>query len=111
MATNRLSPPSKSEDADSEHTTEPTNMIYQELSGKQGPTDSHAISQIDPDEEGLVQKAGKTKAVSDIGWGQSPAAIEQRIMPGLSNEDLWLLIRRFDKVCRLKSCLLINCAE
>lgn len=54
MATNRLPPPSRSGDGDGKHTIKPTSMIYQELSEKQEPTDSHAISQIDTDEKGLV---------------------------------------------------------
>ncbi|RHZ62962.1 DUF3292 domain-containing protein [Aspergillus thermomutatus] len=64
----------------------------------QGPTDSHVLSQVEPEEEakGLAQKAGVTNDVSDIGWGESDE-IEERIVTGLSNEDLWMLIRRFNK--------------
>ncbi|EDP52475.1 conserved hypothetical protein [Aspergillus fumigatus A1163] len=63
-----------------------------------GPTDSHVLSQVKPEEEdrGLAQKAGVTNDVSDIGWGESDK-IEERIVTGLSNEDLWMLIRRFNK--------------
>ncbi|EAW09845.1 DUF3292 domain-containing protein [Aspergillus clavatus NRRL 1] len=63
-----------------------------------GPTDSHILSQVEPEEEakGLAQKAGVTNKVSDIGWGESDE-IEERIVTGLSNEDLWMLIRRFNK--------------
>ncbi|KAI9367464.1 hypothetical protein BJX61DRAFT_528349 [Aspergillus egyptiacus] len=62
------------------------------------PTDSHLHSTWSPDEEdkGLAHKAGETNDVSDIGWGRSDV-IAERIVPGLSNEDLFLLIRRFDK--------------
>lgn len=69
-----------------------------------GPTDSHVLSQVKPEEEdrGLAQKAGVTNDVSDIGWGESDK-IEERIVTGLSNEDLWMLIRRFNKVCLLSS--------
>ncbi|KAL4796699.1 hypothetical protein BDV19DRAFT_360273 [Aspergillus venezuelensis] len=67
-----------------------------------GPTDSHVLSQVSPSaddelhERGLAHKAGETEEVSDLGWGQSDD-IHERIVPGLSNEDLFLLIRRFDK--------------
>ncbi|GIC87182.1 DUF3292 domain-containing protein [Aspergillus udagawae] len=63
-----------------------------------GPTDSHVLSQVEPEEEakGLAQKAGVTNDVSDIGWGDSDK-IEERIVTGLSNQDLWMLIRRFNK--------------
>jgi hypothetical protein len=69
-----------------------------------GPTDSHVLSQVEPEEDakGLAQKAGVTNDVSDIGWGESDK-IEERIVRGLSNEDLWMLIRRFNKVCLLSS--------
>ncbi|KAL2870158.1 DUF3292 domain-containing protein [Aspergillus lucknowensis] len=64
----------------------------------QEPTDSHAISQVKPEEgpRGLVHKAGESEGISDIGWGKSDI-IEERIIPGISNEDLFLLIRRFNK--------------
>ncbi|KAL4803079.1 hypothetical protein BDV18DRAFT_163604 [Aspergillus unguis] len=63
-----------------------------------GPTDSHILSQTNPDDEvkGLAHKAGETEQVSDIGWDQTDLLAE-RIVPGLSNEDLFLLIRRFNK--------------
>ncbi|KAF7590117.1 hypothetical protein BBP40_003230 [Aspergillus hancockii] len=59
-----------------------------------GPTDSHALSQVDQDEKGLAQQAGATDEVTDLGWEQSP---QGQIVAGLSNEDLWMLIRRFNK--------------
>ncbi|KAL2827384.1 hypothetical protein BDW59DRAFT_179151 [Aspergillus cavernicola] len=64
----------------------------------QGPTDSHLLSHVEPDEgaKGLAHKAGETEHVSDIGWGES-GTLQERIVPGLSNEDLFLLIRRFNK--------------
>ena len=65
---------------------------------KDSPTDSHEISKIKQDEKGLAQKAGDNKEVSDIGWSQEPVEIEEQIVHGLSNEDLWMLIRRFDQV-------------
>ncbi|CAG8233259.1 unnamed protein product [Penicillium salamii] len=69
-----------------------------------GPTDSHILSQVDQDEKGLVQKAGETAEISNIGWGHSPDQIEEPLVAGLSNEDLWMLIRRFDKqVYRVKA--------
>lgn len=66
-----------------------------------GPTDSHILSQVEQDEKGLSQKphVGPIDNTSDIGWGASPHEFEKRIVSGLSNEDLWMLIRRFNKVC------------
>ncbi|PKY08535.1 hypothetical protein P168DRAFT_286645 [Aspergillus campestris IBT 28561] len=64
-----------------------------------GPTDSHILSQVEQDEKGLAQKphVGPIDNTSDIGWGASPLEFEKRIVSGLSNEDLWMLIRRFNK--------------
>ncbi|KAL3461196.1 hypothetical protein BJX64DRAFT_300208 [Aspergillus heterothallicus] len=69
-----------------------------DANGVEGPTDSHTLSKFSPDDEakGLAHKAGETDEVSDIGWGKSDI-IAERIVPGLSNEDLFLLIRRFNK--------------
>lgn len=64
----------------------------------EGPTDSHVLSQIDQDEKGLSQMASETTEITNIGWDESPNLIEEPLVAGLSNEDLWMLIRRFDKV-------------
>lgn len=62
-----------------------------------GPTDSHVLAQIEQDEKGLAQK-DDTAETTDIGWERSGEQIEESLVGGLSNEDLWMLIRRFDKV-------------
>ncbi|KAJ5384545.1 hypothetical protein N7517_002456 [Penicillium concentricum] len=62
-----------------------------------GPTDSHVLSQVEQDEKGLSQKAGDTASITDLGWDAPPDSIEEPLVAGLSNEDLWMLIRRFDK--------------
>lgn len=64
-----------------------------------GPTESHVLSRVEQDEKGLSQKAGHTAEITNIGWGESPDTIDGPLVAGLSNEDLWMLIRRFDKVC------------
>ncbi|KAJ5960386.1 uncharacterized protein N7479_007536 [Penicillium vulpinum] len=62
-----------------------------------GPTDSHVLAQVEQDEKGLSQKAGDTPEITNLGWDESPDFIEDSLVAGLSNEDLWMLIRRFDK--------------
>ncbi|GLA69221.1 hypothetical protein AtubIFM55763_008404 [Aspergillus tubingensis] len=62
-----------------------------------GPTDSHVLSKVDQDEKGLAQKAGQTDTVTDVGWNQHPDELDEQIVSGISNEDLWMLIRRFNK--------------
>ncbi|KAL4973929.1 hypothetical protein BDW66DRAFT_140986 [Aspergillus desertorum] len=66
-----------------------------------GPTDSHILSQTKPadhEAKGLAHHAGEVEPgeISDIGWGSSET-VQERIVPGLSNEDLFMLIRRFNK--------------
>lgn len=56
----------------------------------QGPTESHVISKTQVEGQ-------ETKEISDIGWGQE-FEIDGQITPGLPNEDLWMLLRRFDQV-------------
>ncbi|OOF99961.1 hypothetical protein ASPCADRAFT_161319 [Aspergillus carbonarius ITEM 5010] len=62
-----------------------------------GPTDSHVLSKVDQDEKGLAQKAGDTDTITDVGWDQPPEDIDEKLVSGLSNEDLWMLLRRFNK--------------
>lgn len=73
--------------------------LTKDLEFPEGPTESHVLSQVEQDEKGLSQKAGDTAEITNIGWGESPDAIEEPLVAGISNEDLWMLIRRFDKVC------------
>ncbi|KAJ5643654.1 uncharacterized protein N7484_006161 [Penicillium longicatenatum] len=63
----------------------------------EGPTDSHVLSQVEQDEKGLSQQAGNAAEITDLGWSQPSKHFQQPIIGGLSNEDLWMLIRRFDK--------------
>jgi hypothetical protein len=69
----------------------------EKLPTPEGPTDSHVLSQVEQDEKGMIQKAGDTPDITDVGWNNLADNTEQ-LIAGLSNEDLWMLIRRFDKV-------------
>ncbi|CAI7661051.1 unnamed protein product [Penicillium bialowiezense] len=70
----------------------------------EGPTDSHVLSQVEQDEKGLAQKAGETAEITNIGWGEHADHVAEPLVAGLANEDLWMLIRRFDKqVYRVKA--------
>ncbi|KAJ5918828.1 hypothetical protein N7454_009972 [Penicillium verhagenii] len=72
------------------------NGIGESLS-PEGPTDSHILSQVEQNEKGLSQQAGITSDITDLGWNQPSHHFDEAIVAGLSNEDLWMLIRRFDK--------------
>lgn len=67
-------------------------------SAPEGPTDSHFLSQIKPDEKGASQLGGDSTEIIDLGWTKPVEHIDERLIAGLSNEDLWMLIRRFDRV-------------
>jgi hypothetical protein len=50
-----------------------------------------------------TENRGSTESVNqrqqNIQWKPSSRTVEETLAEGLSNEDLWLLIRRFNKVC------------
>jgi hypothetical protein len=62
------------------------------------PSMSHELANADYDEKGAAQSNyGKAEA-RDIGWQSHPADVPSPLVAGLSNEELWTLIRRFNKV-------------
>ncbi|KAJ5399039.1 hypothetical protein N7465_009528 [Penicillium sp. CMV-2018d] len=85
-------------------TSKADNNLTRDPDIPKGQTESHVLSRVEQDEKGLSQKAGNTAEITNIGWGESPDAIDEPLVAGLSNEDLWMLIRRFDKqVYRVKA--------
>ncbi|KAJ0121908.1 hypothetical protein J7T55_002418 [Diaporthe amygdali] len=62
----------------------------------EGPSLSHELATTDPEEKGLAQQAHEDE-VLDLGWSQKKQEISQPLVGGMDNEELWLLIRRFDK--------------
>jgi hypothetical protein len=60
-------------------------------------TDSHALAHADHDLKGAAQIAGQTEDVTDLGWRSSPKDIDN-LVGGLPNEELWTLVRRFNRV-------------
>lgn len=70
-----------------------------ELPGELEDTDSYDLAQEEePEASGPLRRASTGKSL-DIRWRPSSRTVEETLTPGLSNEDLWLLIRRFNKVC------------
>ncbi|KAL9601571.1 MAG: hypothetical protein Q9219_002405 [cf. Caloplaca sp. 3 TL-2023] len=59
------------------------------------PTDSHALANADHDEKGAAQVNEHDK-VKDLGWNEHPKEVPD-LVGGLDNEDLWTLVRRFNK--------------
>jgi hypothetical protein len=65
-------------------------------------TESHALATANHDEKGAAQLVGQEgrSEVKDLGWTErhSIANVPNPLVGGLKNEDLWILVRRFDKV-------------
>ena len=62
------------------------------------PTESHELANADHEEKGAAQlDLGQTE-VRDLGWNESPSDVPNPVVGGLPNEELWTLIRRFNKV-------------
>jgi hypothetical protein len=78
-----------------------TNPEKQETSaGLTGePTLSHALAVDDHDDKGLAQQ-NHNEEVVDLGWNEKKHDIAAPLVGGMDNEELWLLMRRFDKVSR-----------
>ncbi|KAI0803485.1 hypothetical protein GGR55DRAFT_700028 [Xylaria sp. FL0064] len=60
------------------------------------PTLSHSLAMGDHDEKGVVQHP-REEEVADLGWNKQKENIPAPLVGGIGNEDLWLLIRRFNK--------------
>lgn len=63
---------------------------------REEPTLSHSLAMDDHDEKGFVQHP-RDEEVVDLGWNEKKENIPAPLVGGLGNEDLWLLIRRFNK--------------
>jgi hypothetical protein len=61
------------------------------------PTLSHTIAQADHFEKGAAQEHHGQEVI-DVGWNEDPGLIENPLIGGIKNEDLWVLVRRFNKV-------------
>lgn len=70
------------------------------------PTESHALAieaakATHPAEAGAAQIEHEEEVV-DLGWNEPKEHVARPLVGGLSNEDLWLLVRRFNKVSRVE---------
>jgi hypothetical protein len=77
-------------------TTDPEQVeISHSLAEK--PTISHELAMAEPEEKGAAQIEHEAEVI-DLGWNENPKDISNPLVGGLSNEDLWVLVRRFNKV-------------
>lgn len=61
------------------------------------PTLSHALATDDHEEKGAAQMDHDHEDVADLGWHKKKDGMPDPLVGGLDNEELWLLIRRFNK--------------
>ena len=62
------------------------------------PTESHALATQEPEVKGAAQREHGESEVKDLGWDENPEHIPGPLVGGLPNDDLWVLVRRFNKV-------------
>lgn len=69
------------------------------IPGELDDTDSYDLAQVESEESGAVQSVtSDNHKLLRTQWKPSSRTVEESLAAGLSNEDLWLLIRRFNKV-------------
>ncbi len=61
------------------------------------PSESHALATADHDVQGAVQQGLQEGEVRDMGWGNNAKDVPTPLVGGLPNEELWTLVRRFNK--------------
>ena len=68
-------------------------------SASNAPSDSHAlaIESADHDIKGAVQQNHEAGEVRDMGWNDHPKDVPSPLVAKLPNEELWTLVRRFNK--------------
>jgi len=76
--------------------TEPSGTMVANRMEEQ-PTESHALAMAHHQGQGAAQ-VNHDEQVVDLGWNEEPGNIANPLIGGLSNEDLWVLVRRFNKV-------------
>jgi Protein of unknown function (DUF3292) len=64
---------------------------------EQKPSESHALATENHELKGAAQEAGSEAYITDLGW-QANAEGVATLVGGLPNEELWTLVRRFNKV-------------
>ncbi|KAF2469275.1 uncharacterized protein BDR25DRAFT_47678 [Lindgomyces ingoldianus] len=60
------------------------------------PTVSHALAMKNPEQKGAAQVEHDEEVVN-LGWNEPDNAVASPLVGGLANDDLWILVRRFNK--------------
>ncbi|RVD85497.1 uncharacterized protein DFL_003818 [Arthrobotrys flagrans] len=69
----------------------------QKYGSTNAPSDSHALAAADQDVKGAAQLDHGHKEVKDLGWNDPTDQIPKPLVGGLTNDELWTLIRRFNR--------------
>jgi hypothetical protein len=69
-----------------------------EVAEEELPTVSHELANADHEEKGAAQIDHGQTEVRDLGWNDHPTDVPVPLVGGLPNEELWTLVRRFNKV-------------
>ncbi|KAJ5888158.1 hypothetical protein N7495_008199 [Penicillium taxi] len=75
----------------------PRNGNEQVENSLDGATDSHILAQEEPEKESQLYEASRRPEIADLGWARPAEYFGTPLIAGLSNEDWWMLVRRFDK--------------
>lgn len=57
---------------------------------------SHQLAVANHELKGAAQEAGKEDGITNLGWQANAKGVDT-LVGGLPNDDLWLLVRRFNK--------------
>ncbi|KAK6543625.1 hypothetical protein TWF694_000367 [Orbilia ellipsospora] len=75
----------------------PATSPTQRYGSANAPSDSHALAAADQDIKGAAQIDHNHREVKDLGWNDPTDEISRPLVGGLTNEELWTLVRRFNK--------------
>ncbi|KAK8054879.1 hypothetical protein PG993_000106 [Apiospora rasikravindrae] len=67
--------------------------------GPKGHMDAHVVAVSDADVRGVDQTEKHVEALpqtADLGWNKDADDMPESLLDGMSNEDYWILVRRFD---------------
>jgi hypothetical protein len=78
------------------HETEPE-KVETATTVRDTPTVSHALAMEKPEQKGAAQMEHGQEVVN-LGWNEPKEAVASPLVGGLKNDDLWVLVRRFNKV-------------
>ena len=88
-----MEPVTRSSTSNSSNINTPTSSC----TASNAPSDSHALANSHHEEKGAVQKDHQEGEVRDMGWREHPQDVPSPLVGGLPNEELWTLVRRFNK--------------